>query len=246
MLRHPHIIQYHDSFLHDSAMMIVMEYAAGGTLHDLIEKARDEEGYRYLQEDEEIAFLFAQIILPMHYIHSQNILHRDLKAQNIFLTKNRNLVKVSEIPSPQKLENFLRIESWLPSRKKFVNQVTKLGFLSFPLFQIGDFGISKILNSKSKASTVLGTPNYISPELCEGRPYDQKSDVWSLGCILYEMCALQRAFQAPSLPALVLKIMRGRIQPLPSHFSYLLKGEFLMHSKMQFFFFFFFSIFNFV
>ena len=74
----------------------------------------------------------------------------------------------------------------------------------------------------------MGTPSYISPELCEGRPYDQKSDVWSLGCILYEMCALQRAFQAPSLPALVLKIMRGRIQPLPSHFSSLLKGsEFL-------------------
>ena len=134
MLRHPHIIQYHDSFLHDSAMMIVMEYAAGGTLHDLIEKARDEEGYRYLQEDEEIAFLFAQIILPMHYIHSQNILHRDLKAQNIFLTKNRNLVKVSEIPSPQKLENFLRIESWLPSRKKFVNQVTQTRLFIFPTF----------------------------------------------------------------------------------------------------------------
>ena len=81
----------------------------------------------------------------------------------------------------------------------------------------------------------MGTPSYISPELCEGRPYDQKSDVWSLGCILYEMCALQRAFQAPSLPALVLKIMRGRVQPLPSHFSSLLKGEFLMHYKMQFF-----------
>ena len=108
--------------------------------------------------------------------------------------------------------------------------------------QIGDFGISKILTSKSKASTVVGTPSYISPELCEGRPYDQKSDVWSLGCILYEMCALQRAFQAPSLPALVLKIMRGRIQPLPSHFSSLLKGEFLMHFyKCNFFFFFQFS-----
>ena len=108
--------------------------------------------------------------------------------------------------------------------------------------QIGDFGISKILTSKSKASTVVGTPSYISPELCEGRPYDQKSDVWSLGCILYEMCALQRAFQAPSLPALVLKIMRGRIQPLPSHFSSLLKGEFLMHFyKCSFFFFFQFS-----
>ena len=96
MLRHPHIIQYYDSFLHESAMMIVMEYAAGGTLHDLIEEAKaKDEGYCYLQEEEEIAFLFAQIILPMHYIHSQNILHRDLKAQNIFLTKNRNFAKVS-------------------------------------------------------------------------------------------------------------------------------------------------------
>ena len=96
MLRHPHIIQYYDSFLHESAMMIVMEYAAGGTLHDLIEEAKaKDEGYCYLQEEEEIAFLFAQIILPMHYIHSQNILHRDLKAQNIFLTKNKNFAKVS-------------------------------------------------------------------------------------------------------------------------------------------------------
>jgi serine/threonine protein kinase len=85
--------------------------------------------------------------------------------------------------------------------------------------QIGDFGISKILSSKSKAYTVVGTPSYISPELCEGRPYNQKSDIWSLGCILYEMCALKRAFEAPTLPALVLKIMRGNFQPLPAHYS---------------------------
>ena len=103
-------------------------------------------------------------------------------------------------------------------------QICKSLLMEF--FQIGDFGISKILTSKSKASTVVGTPSYISPELCEGRAYDQKSDIWSLGCILYEMCALQRAFQAPSLPALVLKIMRGRIHPLPSHFSSTLKSNF--------------------
>ena len=75
---------------------------------------------------------------------------------------------------------------------------------------------------------MVGTPSYISPELCEGRPYNQKSDVWSLGCILYEMAVLKRAFQAPSLPALVLKIMKGHYQPLPSHFSAELKGDFLI------------------
>ncbi len=59
--------------------------------------------------------------------------------------------------------------------------------------------------------------------IASGRPYNQKSDIWSLGCILYEMCALKRAFEAPTLPALVLKIMRGLYQPLPSHFSPALK-----------------------
>ncbi len=49
--------------------------------------------------------------------------------------------------------------------------------------------------SKSKAYTVVGTPSYISPELCEGKPYNYKSDVWSLGCVLYEMCSLKRAFE---------------------------------------------------
>ena len=224
MLRHPYIIQYYDSFLHESAMMIVMEYAAGGTLHDLIEEAKaKDEGYCYLQEEEEIAFLFAQIILPMHYIHSQNILHRDLKAQNIFLTKNRNFAKVS-------FKNRFSISLKRSQIREMTTKQKKSWLITKSSLQIGDFGISKILTSKSKASTVVGTPSYISPELCEGRPYDQKSDVWSLGCILYEMCALQRAFQAPSLPALVLKIMRGRIQPLPSHFSSLLKGSVFLYA----------------
>lgn len=92
MLKHPNIIKYYESFLHERAMMIVMEYAAGGSLNDLIQ-LRANEGI-YLEEEEEIAFLFAQIILPMHHIHSKNILHRDLKAHNIFLTKAKNLVKV--------------------------------------------------------------------------------------------------------------------------------------------------------
>lgn len=182
MLRHPNIIEYHDSFLEEKAMMIVMEYAAGGSLHDLLQ-LRANEGI-YLDEEEEIAFLFSQIILPMHHMHSRKILHRDLKAHNIFLSRSKNLVK------------------------------------------IGDFGISKILNSKSKASTVVGTPNYLSPELCQGLAYNQKSDIWSLGCILYEMCCLKPAFHAPTLPSLILKIMKGSYSPIPVHYSANLKSNY--------------------
>lgn len=80
--------------------------------------------------------------------------------------------------------------------------------------KIGDFGISKILSSKSKAYTVVGTPCYISPELCEGKPYNQKSDIWALGCVLYELASLKRAFEAANLPALVLKIMSGTFAPI--------------------------------
>uniref|UniRef100_A0A672H2K2 non-specific serine/threonine protein kinase n=1 Tax=Salarias fasciatus TaxID=181472 RepID=A0A672H2K2_SALFA len=87
------------------------------------------------------------------------------------------------------------------------------------IVKIGDFGISKILVSKSKAYTVVGTPCYISPELCEGKPYNQKSDIWALGCVLYELASLKRAFEAANLPALVLKIMSGAFAPISDRYS---------------------------
>uniref|UniRef100_F6XNP5 Serine/threonine-protein kinase Nek8 n=1 Tax=Ornithorhynchus anatinus TaxID=9258 RepID=F6XNP5_ORNAN len=87
------------------------------------------------------------------------------------------------------------------------------------IVKIGDFGISKILSSKSKAYTVVGTPCYISPELCEGKPYNQKSDIWALGCVLYELASLKRAFEAANLPALVLKIMSGTFAPVSDRYS---------------------------
>ena len=70
----------------------------------------------------------------------------------------------------------------------------------------------------------VGTPYYLSPEICEDKAYDHKSDVWSLGCILYEMATLKRAFNGQSLPALVLKILRGKYPPLPARYSGSMKG----------------------
>lgn len=78
------------------------------------------------------------------------------------------------------------------------------------IVKIGDFGISKIMNTKIHAQTVLGTPYYFSPEMCEGKEYDHKSDIWALGCILGEMCCLRKTFAATNLSELVGKIMAVR------------------------------------
>ena len=86
------------------------------------------------------------LVMGIQALHSKNVLHRDLKSANVFLTSN-----------------------------KYV--------------KIGDFGISKVLDSTS-AKTFVGTPYYLSPEIIKSLPYSFKSDIWSLGVLLYEMCSL--------------------------------------------------------
>jgi serine/threonine protein kinase len=71
----------------------------------------------------------------------------------------------------------------------------------------------------SMASTVVGTPYYLSPEICNSKPYGIKSDIWALGCILYEMCTLRRAFEGDALTAIVLKVIRGQYEPVPDCYS---------------------------
>lgn len=74
--------------------------------------------------------------------------------------------------------------------------------------KLGDFGISKVLeNTNDAALTVQGTPYYMSPEVCQNKPYTYKSDVWALGCVLYELCTLKHAFNAENLLGLVFKIV---------------------------------------
>lgn len=88
------------------------------------------------------------------------------------------------------------------------------------LVKLGDFGISKIMtHTADLASTCVGTPSYLSPELCRDVPYSSKSDIWALGCLLYEICALRPPFIASNLLSLFLKITRGEHDPVPDMFS---------------------------
>ncbi|KAM4701673.1 serine/threonine-protein kinase Nek5 isoform 2-T3 [Discoglossus pictus] len=173
-MKHPNIVKLFTSIEESNKLYIVMEYCDGG---DLMKRINKQHGVLF--EEQQILNWFVQISLGLKHIHDRKVLHRDIKAQNIFLANNGTLAK------------------------------------------LGDFGIARMLNNTMElARTCVGTPYYLSPEICENRPYNNKTDIWSLGCVLYEMCALKHPFEADGLRQLVLKICRGRYEPVPSKYSY--------------------------
>jgi hypothetical protein len=85
--------------------------------------------------------------------------------------------------------------------------------------KLGDFGLSKILQSHDFASTYVGTPFYMSPEICKAEQYGPHSDIWALGCIIYEMCAKTPPFNAKTHFDLIQKIKSGRYPDIPACYS---------------------------
>ncbi|XP_058585867.1 serine/threonine-protein kinase Nek11 isoform X8 [Neofelis nebulosa] len=92
-------------------------------------------------------------------------------------------------------------------------------FLKNNLLKIGDFGVSRLLmGSCDLATTLTGTPHYMSPEALKHQGYNTKSDIWSLACILYEMCCMNHAFTGSSFLSIVLKIVEGDTPSLPQRY----------------------------
>ncbi|XP_028404175.1 serine/threonine-protein kinase Nek1-like isoform X2 [Dendronephthya gigantea] len=171
-MEHPNIVSFLESFQERGNLYIVMDYCDGGDLYKKINNRRGE----YFTEDQVLDW-FVQIASALKHVHDRKILHRDIKTQNIFLTRSGTI-------------------------------------------KLGDFGIARVLkNTMELARTCIGTPYYLSPEICEGRPYNNKSDVWSLGCVLYEMLTLKHAFEGGNMKNLVLKIVKGSYPPVPPRYS---------------------------
>ncbi|KAJ8121935.1 hypothetical protein ONZ43_g1739 [Nemania bipapillata] len=85
--------------------------------------------------------------------------------------------------------------------------------------KLGDFGLSKMIQSHDFASTYVGTPFYMSPEICAAERYTLKSDIWSLGCVMFELCAREPPFNAKTHFQLVQKIKEGKVPTLPRIYS---------------------------
>ncbi|XP_032659536.1 serine/threonine-protein kinase Nek1 isoform X6 [Chelonoidis abingdonii] len=176
-MKHPNIVLYRESFEENGSLYIVMDYCEGG---DLFRRINAQKGILF--SEDQIMDWFVQICLALKHVHDRKILHRDIKSQNIFLTKDGTI-------------------------------------------QLGDFGIARVLNSTVElARTCIGTPYYLSPEICQNKPYNNKSDIWALGCVLYEMCTLKHAFEAGNMKNLVLKIISGSFPPVSLHYSYDLRN----------------------
>lgn len=164
-MSHPNIVKLFSVEDDGERQYLVMEYVEGRTLKEVIE----QEGR--LKSTRAVAYVI-KILAALDHAHKNNIIHRDIKPQNILVDPDDNI-------------------------------------------KVADFGIARLVNSStgtlSDSNSVLGSVHYVSPEQANGEPVDTKSDLYSVGIVLYEMLTGTVPFDGETPVAIALK----QVQELP-------------------------------
>jgi len=165
-LDHPNIVSVFDFGEENGRYFIAMEYLEGQSLRD----AMQVRGAYPLREALEVV---CQILDALAYAHSKNVIHRDIKPDNIHV-----------LPGGQ--------------------------------IKLTDFGIARLSDESALTADgqIFGTPSYMSPEQIEGRGLDHRSDLFSLGVVLYEMLAGRKPFVGDGVVAITYAIMNAEPPPL--------------------------------
>ncbi|NXW61086.1 NEK2 kinase, partial [Eurystomus gularis] len=190
-LRHPNIVRYYDRIIDRSSttLYIVMEYCDGGDLASLIARCTKERHVKPL-----VCSSFR------HYLEESFVLR--------VLTQLTLALKECH----RRSDGGVTVHRDLKPANVFLDSKQNV--------KLGDFGLARILHhDTSFAKTFVGTPYYMSPEQMNHMSYNEKSDIWSLGCLLYELCALSPPFRAYNQKELAEKIREGKFRRIPYRYS---------------------------
>ncbi len=198
-INHPNIVDVTDfGVLGDGLVYFVMEYLEGKSLEDLIEKDGAVELHRALN-------IVNQMSYALEAAHEMGVIHRDLKPDNIMLLERpgrRDIVRM--VTTGQ--------GGWVTERER-----------SYDFVKILDFGIAKILapdelGTDTLQGAVFGTPEYMSPEAARGDDVDLRTDVYSLGVILFDMVCGRPPFEAEAGSEVLHKHINAPV-PSPREFA---------------------------
>ncbi|KAJ9095616.1 hypothetical protein QFC21_005487 [Naganishia friedmannii] len=218
-LNHPNVVMLHDKIIDkdEQKIYIVMEYCGGGDLGKII--------LSHKRAGKAIAEVliwqyFAQLVLALHHCHWPE--DREKLAKESFTNQTPFESYAAADPALKRRTSATDgagqvLHRDLKPENIFLNEKQDM-------LKLGDFGLSKNLGGQSFTQTYVGTPLYMPPEILQENRYDTKSDIWSLGCMIYELCNLQSPFaNARSQPELITLVNSGRVPPMPTYLSTKLK-----------------------
>ncbi|HEV8138921.1 MAG TPA: protein kinase [Pyrinomonadaceae bacterium] len=199
-LNHPNIITIHEIAQAEDRQFIATEYVEGLTLRDYLAETQSRPaagGNQIGLELSEVLSITMQVASALSAAHAKGIVHRDIKPENIMLVQHRHLME-----------------------KESLVKVLDFGIakLTEPFVSDGVVDATTKVLLNTNEGSVIGTAAYMSPEQARGEVVDARTDVWSLGIVIYEMLSNMTPFSGDTTQDVIASILRDDLPPLPAHY----------------------------